>query len=61
MLKLWTLRDGPGGVTLKKGDGQPYYFEDKVAAKTVRDQLNSGSNIAVVVVAHGPDHKKYKA
>ncbi len=59
-LKLWTLRNGPGGALVTKPDGTPYYFEDKVAAKSTRDRLNSGSNVPSVVVAHGPDHRLYK-
>lgn len=60
-LKLWTLRNGPGGALVMKENGaEPYYFEDKVAAKRMRDYLNDGSNLADVVVAHGPDHKKAK-
>ena len=56
-LKLWTLRDGPGGALVKKPDGTPYHFEDKVTAKAVRDRLNAGSNLSRIVVAHGPDHR----
>lgn len=66
MLLLWTLRYGPGGNLVVRADGKPYYFEDKVAAKATRNRLNGdgdGSKVgkATVVVAHGPDHDKYKA
>lgn len=63
MLKLWTLRNGPGGTLVKKLDGTPYHFEDKVSAKAIRDKLNTakadGATAATttIVVSHGPDHK----
>lgn len=57
VLKLWTLRNGPGGALVKKEDGRPFYFEDKVTAKSVRNRLNAGSNVPSIVVAHGPDHR----
>jgi hypothetical protein len=60
MLKLWTLRNGPGGTLVKKLDGTPYHFEDKVSAKAIRDKINaakaSGATTGIVV-SHGPDHK----
>jgi hypothetical protein len=60
-LKLWTLRNGPGGALVMKENGaEPYYFEDKVAAKRMRDNLNGVAPLTPVVVAHGPDHKKAK-
>tara|TARA_R110000868_G_scaffold21613_14_gene89485 strand:- start:1382 stop:1573 length:192 start_codon:yes stop_codon:yes gene_type:complete len=60
MLKLWTLRNAPGGTLVKKLDGTPYHFEDKVSAKAIRDKLNAAkANGATtgIVVSHGPDHK----
>ena len=63
MLKLWTLRNSPGGTLVKKLDGTPYHFEDKVSAKAIRDKLNAAkaaeANGATtgIVVSHGPDHK----
>lgn len=58
-LKLWTLRNGPGGALVSRPDGTPYYFEDKVTAKSVRDRLNAADTkpSTTVVVSHGPDHR----
>jgi hypothetical protein len=58
-LKLWTLRHGPGGALVKNGNGLPYFYEDKVAAKRQRDLINDEEPSGHVVVAHGPDHRKY--
>lgn len=57
MLKLWTLRNGPSGTLVKKLDGTPYHFEDKVSAKAIRDKLNAAGATTGIVVSHGPDHK----
>ena len=51
-LKLFVIRNGKGGATVKGDDGVPLYFSDKMIAKQ--------SKQAGQVVSYGPDHSKFK-
>jgi hypothetical protein len=50
MKRLFALKYQNGQVAKDK-NGQLYYFDNKKAAKMVRDTLNAGFKISI-----GPDH-----
>lgn len=52
-LRLFCLRHGRNGPVVRI-DGEPVYFNNKMAAKAARDKLEDA------VVSFGPDHKLYQ-
>lgn len=54
MKRLFSLKYQNGQIAQDK-NGQPYYFDNKRAAKMVRDTLKAGFKVSI-----GPDHWRYQ-
>jgi len=55
MKRLFVLRKHKNGPVILNKQGEPFYFDSKMAAKTARNAIGGDT-----VVSHGPDHKLYK-
>lgn len=55
MKRLFVLRKHKNGPIILNKQGEPFYFDNKMAAKTARNAIGGDT-----VVSIGIDHKLYK-
>ena len=55
MKRLFVLRKHRNGAVVLNKQGEPFYFESKMAAKTARNAIGGDT-----VVSYGRDHRLYK-
>ena len=55
MKRLFVLRKHKNGAVILNKQGEPFYFDSKMAAKTARNAIGGDT-----VVSYGRDHRLYK-